>query len=129
MADDPPGAAARPHQLERRKQPPALVAPQDAARDQLPGHRRGVQTLAAEAAGDPQSLPQLADLRHAVHGHPDGAAEHFGDADLAELWKNAGDPLLDRRAEAARPRVPGGFGAGPHQAVALHDPEMVDAVA
>ena len=35
----------------------------------------------------------------------------------------------DGGAEAARPRVPGGFRARPHQAVAVDDPEMIDAVA
>src|ERR1700680_3979855 len=74
MSGYPTGRAPRPHQFERRKQPPALVAPQNAARDQLPGHRRGVQALAAEAARDPQTATQLADLWHAVHGLADGTA-------------------------------------------------------
>src|SRR6476646_4506761 len=71
VSGDAAGRAARPHQFERRKQPPAVVAPQDAARDQLPRQRGGVQTLTAEAARDPQALTQLADLRHAMHGLTD----------------------------------------------------------
>src|SRR5712691_12067235 len=66
MSGHPAGHPARPYQFERREQPPALVAPQNAARNQLPGHRRRVQTLTAEAARDPQTATQLADLRHAV---------------------------------------------------------------
>ena len=129
VAGDAASRAACPDQFERRKQPPALVAPQDAARDQLTRHRRGVQPLPAEPAGDPQPFPQLTDLRHAMHGHPDGATEDVGYSDLAKLRKNGGDPVLDGRAEPARPRIPGRFRTGPHQAVAVHDPEMVDAVA
>jgi len=75
-ASDAAGGAARPDQFEGRKQLPAFLAPQDAPRDHLPCHRRGVQPMAAKTAGDPQPFAQLADLRHAVHGHPDRAAEH-----------------------------------------------------
>src|SRR3954447_7844905 len=85
VADRAAGAAAGPDQFERRKQPPALVSQHDAARDQLPSHRGGVQALPAEAARDPESLPQLPDLRHAVHGLADRAAEGLGNLDLAEL--------------------------------------------
>src|ERR1700712_3545641 len=48
VSGGPSGLAACPDQFERREQPPAVVAPQNAARDQLPRHRRGVQTLAGE---------------------------------------------------------------------------------
>ena len=105
MAGDAAGGAARPDQFERRKQPPALVAPQDAARDHLPRHRRGIQPMAAEAARDPQPFAQLADLRHAVHGHPDRAAEHVRYRDLAELWKDGGDAALQWRGPKRRGRA------------------------
>src|SRR3954452_19913113 len=105
MARDPAGCPARPDQFERREQPPALVAPQDAARDQLPGHRRRIQPLAAKAARDPEAFAQLTDLRHAMHGQADGAAEDIGYRDLAELRKSRGDAARNRRAETARPRV------------------------
>src|SRR5688572_9905439 len=128
MAGGAAGGAARPDQFERREQLPALLAPQDAARDDLPRHCRGIQPVAAEAAGDPQSFAQLADLRHAVHGHPYHAAEHVRYRDLAELGKDGGDAALNDGSKTAGPRLPGGFRAGPHQPVAVDDPEMIDAV-
>src|SRR5205823_8704647 len=128
MAGGAAGGAARPDQFEWREQFPAFLAPQDAARNHLPRHCRGVQTMAAEAAGDPQPFAQLADLRHAVHGHPDRATEHVRDRDLAERWKDGGNAALNNRSKAAWPRLPGGFRAGPHQPVAIDDPEMIDTV-
>src|SRR3954452_21268462 len=95
VADHPSGPPSGPYQFERRKQPPALVALHDAARDQLAGHRGGVQALSAEAAGHPKTFSQLPDLRHAVHGLADRAAKGMGDLDLAELWKDGGDAALD----------------------------------
>src|SRR6266481_8266209 len=92
MSGHPAGHAARPNQFERRKQPPALVAPQNAARNQLPGHCRGVQTLTAEAAGDPQAAAQLADLRHAMDGLSDSAAPNLGNRGASELGKDGADP-------------------------------------
>src|SRR6476619_4570840 len=103
MAGDAAGGASRPDQLELREQFPAFLAPQDAARDDLPRHRRGVQPMAAEAAGDPQPFAQLADLRHAVHGHSDRAAEHVRYRDLAELGKDGGNAALNNGSKAARP--------------------------
>ncbi|OIQ66433.1 hypothetical protein GALL_519970 [mine drainage metagenome] len=128
MSGDPAGHAARPHQFERRKQPPALVTPENAAGNQLPGHRRCVQPLAAEAARDPQALTQLADLRHAMHGLAHRATPHVRDLDLPEPGKNCADPARDGGRETRRPGVPGGFGARPYQLVAIHDPEMIDAI-
>ena len=129
MAGNPARRAAGPDQFERRKQPPALVAPKDAARDQLARHRRGIEALTAEARGNPQPFAQLPDLRHAMHGQSDRTAEHVGDLDLAEPGKDRRDAALDGGTETAWPRVPGGFRARPHQPVAAHDPEMIDAVA
>src|SRR5207245_2668433 len=119
VAGNPARRATCPDQFERREQPPALIAPQDAAGHQQPRHRRGVEPLAAEAAGDPQAFAQLTDLRHAMHGHSDSAAEDGGYRDLAEGWKDGTDPALNRRTEAARPRIPGGLRARPQQAVAV----------
>src|SRR6201999_2713270 len=77
-SDDLSGDAADrtscPNQFEWREQPPALVAPENAARDQLTCHCRGVEALTAKTARDPKSFAQLADLRHAVRGLPDRAA-------------------------------------------------------
>src|SRR5947207_164443 len=128
IAGDPAGCAAGPDQFERRKQPPAFVAPQNAAGDQLPRHRRRVQALTAEAACYPQSPTQLADLRHAVHGVSGGAAPYLGNLRPSELGKNLVYPARDGGRETFRPCGPGGFRASPHQAVAIHDPEMIDAV-
>jgi len=115
----------RPDQFERREQPPAFVAPQDAARDQLAGHRRGIQPLAAEAADHPQALSQLADLRHAVHGLADSAAPGLGEFEaltkllvkfpaqplakpwkVAKPWKDRLDPARDGACEMLRPHRP-----------------------
>src|SRR3954469_21014247 len=126
MADDPPGAAPRPDQFERREQPPALVAPQEAARDKLPGHRGDFQALPPEAAGDPQALPQLPDLRHAMHGPADRAAKNFRDFHFPELGKNRADAALNGVRKSLRPRRPGGFRARPHQPVAELNAEMID---
>src|SRR6266436_6210098 len=128
IAGDPAGCAAGPDQFERRKQPPAFVAPQNAAGDQLPRHRRRVQALTAEAACYPQSPTQLADLRHAVHGVSGGTAPYLGNLRLSQLGKNRVDPARDDGRETFRPCGPGGFRASPHQAVAVHDAEMIDAV-
>src|SRR6202011_4300432 len=85
--DDLPCEAADrtscPNQFEWREQPPALIAPEDAAGDQLARPRRCIETLAAEAARDPKPFAQLPDLRHAVHGLPDRAAKDVGDLHTA----------------------------------------------
>src|SRR4051812_20091604 len=109
LPGNPPGRSPRPDQLERREQLPALVAPQDAAGDHLPGHGRGVHALAAEAACDPEAFAQLADLRHAMHGLAGGAAEHVGDLDIAEMGKDRPDPPPDGAGKALRPCGPGGL--------------------
>src|SRR4051812_2755423 len=129
MAGNPAGAAAGPDQFEWRKQPPALVALQDATGDQLSGHRRGVQSLAAKSAGDPQAAPQLPDLRHAMDGLPDRTAPGLGDLDRSDPGKDRADTALDGAGKALRPGLPGGFRARPHQPVAVDDPEMINAVA
>src|SRR6185369_13285217 len=67
-------------------------------------------------------------LRHAVDGLPDDPAERLGDLDAAEFRKHRPYPALNGRGEMLRAHLPGGLGAGPHQAVALDDAEMVDAV-
>ena len=129
MSGDPAGRPARPYQFERRKQPPAFVAPQNAAGDQLPGDRRGVQALAAEAAGHPQAATQLADLRHAMHRLSNRAAPDLGNLDRSEPGKNRADPARNGAGETLRPGRPGGFRRSPHQPAAIDDPEMIDAVA
>src|SRR5262245_25058087 len=118
MARDPPGHAAGPYQLERREQPPAIVASQDATRDQLPGHRRGIESLAAEAACDPKPFAELADLRHAVHGLAGCTTKGLCDVDTAKLWEHRTDTACDGTRKALRPDRPGGFRARPHQPVA-----------
>src|SRR4030095_5494675 len=109
MSGDTAGRATGPDQLERRKQPPALVAPQDAARDQKARHRRGVEALAAKTTRHPKPFSQLADLRHAVHGDADRAAKDVFDSHLAEFWKDGVDPALNGACETLRPRIPGGL--------------------
>src|SRR5689334_25209509 len=126
MAGNPPGHTACPHQLERREQPPAIVAGQDAARNQLSGHRRGIETLAAEAARDPESFAKLADLRHAMHGLASRPAESLGDVDVAKLWEYGADATRDGACKALRPHRPGGLRARPHQPVTIDNPEMID---
>src|SRR5215213_2094787 len=84
--------------------------------------------MTAEAAGDPQPLTQLPDLRHAMHGLPDGPAPDFCYLDPSEFGKDRPDPSLNGASEAFWPRGPGCFRARPHQAVALYDSEMIDAV-
>src|SRR3954469_22894316 len=53
MTRDPAADPAGPDQFERREQLPAIVSGEDALRDQLAGHRRGVEPLPAKAVGDP----------------------------------------------------------------------------
>src|ERR1700738_104032 len=125
----PAGRPARPDQFERRKQPPAFVAPENTACNQLPRHRRGVQTLTAEAACDPQPATPLADLRHAVHGLSNGAAPDLGNLDPSELGKDRADPPLNGGRKTLRLRRPGGLRARPHQAAASPDPEKITAMA
>src|SRR4051794_12915571 len=64
-ASEPP---AGPDQLVGQKHPPGIVAFGDRARDDIAGHRGGVQPVAAEAAGEPYLWHQFADLRHAMKG-------------------------------------------------------------
>ena len=129
MSGDAAGRPAGPDQLEWREQPPALVAPQDAARHQKPGHRRGAEALPAKTTCHPQPLAQLPDLRHAVHGSADGAAEHIRYCDLAEPRKHRVDAALDARGKAFWSRIPRRLRACPHQAIAIDNTEMIDAVA
>ena len=75
--------AAGPDQFEGQEQSPSVVAVHDRVRDQVAGHRGGVEAVATETARQPNTRRQFPDLRHAV----DGAAEHTGpevlDRDLA----------------------------------------------
>src|SRR3954454_23442644 len=103
MAGDAAGGASRPDQFERREQFPAFLAPQNAARDDLPGHCRGVQPMAAEAAADAPPFAPRPDLRHAAHAQPDRPAEYVCYRDLAELGKDGGNAALDRGSKAAWP--------------------------
>lgn len=54
-------------------------------RHELTAHRRGVQSLTAEPAENPESGLQFADLRHAVHRLPEHAAPGVRDLDRPEL--------------------------------------------
>src|ERR1700712_2253260 len=128
MTDSAAGGAAGPDQFKRREQPPSVIAPQDTLRDQTPGNRRRIQALTAEAASNPKSLSQRSDLRHAVHGLAHSAAPDLRDLDLAEPWEDRADPACNGPGKSLWPRVPSGFRTGPHQAVAIHDSEMIDAV-
>src|SRR5262249_59184571 len=78
-----PEHAARPDELERRELPPGLVAFDHSARKQIASHRRGVQTVAAESAGEPDARPELADLRHAMHCDSQAAGPSIVDLDVA----------------------------------------------
>src|SRR5207237_3454058 len=71
---------------------------------------------------------QLADLRHAVHGLAGGAAERISDLDTAERREDGADPAPDGSGKALRARGPGDLRAFPHQAIAIDNAEMVDAV-
>src|SRR6202007_1518770 len=47
----PADYATGPDQFERRKLPPGLIAIDDGARNEVAAHRRGIQTVPAEPAG------------------------------------------------------------------------------
>src|SRR5689334_23826594 len=57
-ADDATG----PDQFERRKLAPGLIAVDDGARDEIAAHRRGIETVPAKTAGQPDARPDFADL-------------------------------------------------------------------
>ncbi len=106
---------------------------QDAAGNQLPGHRRGVQPLPPEAARHPDAAAQLPELRHAVHGLAEHAAEHVGDLHRGELRIDRADLPCDGPDHPLRPgrraADPCGLGAGPHQPIAVDDAIVRDAAA
>src|SRR5436309_5267539 len=113
-----------PHQLEWQEQPPGVVALIDRARDDVAGHRRGVEPVAAEAAGEPQARRELADLRHAMQRIAEHAGPEVLDIDRLELRIDGFDLGLERRRETARIALPRGDPARPHQPVGAHDPIM-----
>ena len=120
-ADD----SAGPNELERRELPPGLIAVDDGAGDEVAGHRRGVEAVAAEAARQPHAGTELADLRHAV----DRVAERAGPcvicANLAELWISLFDIGGERAGVAARIAFPRRRPARPHQPVAADDTVVI----
>src|SRR5205085_2025933 len=61
-----PDGAACPYQFEWREQPPRIVALDDRLGEHIACHGGGVEAMAAEAAGEPESGCKLADLRHSV---------------------------------------------------------------
>ena len=108
MAGDPAGRRRPPRPVRTAKTAASVRRPTGCcARSALPCHRGRVQAVTAEAAGDPQTFAQLADLRHAVHGLADHAAPHLRYPDLAELREDGADPAGNGGAEtlaAAPPR-------------------------
>src|SRR5205807_1661437 len=58
--------AARPNELERTELPPGLVVLENGAGDEVAGHGRGVEPVAAKPARQPHVMAEFADLRHAV---------------------------------------------------------------
>src|SRR5215470_15481697 len=73
----------RPYELVGRKQTPCLVAIDDAARDKLARHRRIVEAVASEAACQPQTAFDFANLRHTMNRAPQGAAPDVRDTHFA----------------------------------------------
>src|SRR5262249_44051725 len=65
--------ATRPNQFERRKLPPSLIAVDNRARDEVRAHRRRIEAVTAETAGQPDAGTEFADLRHAMHRDPQRA--------------------------------------------------------
>src|SRR5579875_3814269 len=116
-ADD----ASGPDQLVGREQAPGLVAFDDAAGDELAGHRRGVETVAAETARHPNARRDLADLRHAVYGAAERAGPQMRDLDFAERGKIAGDVAQQHARDPARIGLPHAQPPGPLQAIAADD--------
>src|SRR5262249_45225349 len=97
----PADYATGPDQFERRKLPPGLIAIDDGARDEIAAHRRGIETMPAETAGQPDARTDLADLRHAVHGDPQTAGPGIVDLDIADLRIGMFDVGLQRSDVAA----------------------------
>src|SRR5204862_5256716 len=106
-------------------QPPGVVTLDDCPRDDLARHRRSVETVSAEPAGEPHLRRQLADLRHAVERVTQYARPDMLDRDPAELRIDALDIGLEPRHEAVRIGLPGGHPARPHQPVAADAAVMV----
>src|SRR5207249_2570272 len=77
--------SSRPYQIEGLKQPPGVITLDDCPRDDLARHRRSVETVSAEPAGEPHLRRQLADLRHAVERVTQYARPDMLDRDPAEL--------------------------------------------
>src|SRR5262249_6318831 len=117
----PADYATGPDQFERRKQPPGLIAIDDGAGDEIAAHRRGIETMAAETAGQPDARTDLADLRHAVHRDSQSTGPGIVDLDIAELRISAFNVGLQRSDVAARVARPSRGAAGQHQAIATDD--------
>src|SRR6185312_16918022 len=89
--------AARPYQLERSKQPPGVLALDDRLRDDVAGHRRGVEAVPAKSARQPDARQELTDLRHPVQRSAQCARPGMFDLDLAELRVDCRDVRLQVR--------------------------------
>src|SRR5262249_59162774 len=68
-------ATAGPHEFERGEQTPGVVTLDNGLGEKIARHGRGVDALAAEAAGEPKASRDLSDLRHpmqriAEHARP-----------------------------------------------------------
>src|SRR5262249_8136172 len=121
LSRGPAEYAARPDQFERRKLAPGLVAIDHGARDEIAAHRRGVETVATETAGQPDAWTEFADLRHAMYGNPQGPGPGKVDLDIAQLWIGSLDVGLERSDVTARVARPRRGAARQHQPIAADD--------
>ena len=87
LTTDAAGTAAGPDQFEGLELPPAVVALDHSAGDQIAGHRGRVQAMPAEAAGQPDARRQFADLRHAMHRHAEFAGPGIIDLGASNCGK------------------------------------------
>jgi hypothetical protein len=114
------GRAAGPDQLEGQEQPPGRVASDDRPRNDVAGHRRRVDAMSAEAAGQPDAGNDLADLRHAVNGIAQDAAPGIVDFHIAKLRIDAPDVAPQTFRITPRIRFPCGHAPGPDDAIVHH---------
>src|SRR6266446_7628062 len=113
LRGEPADTTARPDQLEWQELPPGIVTLVDCARNNVAGHRRGIESVAAKTARQPNLRHKLSDLRHAVQSIAENAGPNMFNFHRPKLWKNTFDAVFQFSREFFWTAFPGCQSARP----------------
>ena len=118
-------ATAGPHELERGEQSPRIVTLDNGLGENVPRHGRGVDAVAAEAAGEPKASRKLSDLRHPMQRIAEHARPGMLNLDIGELRINRCHIGFEPAHEPLGIGLPRRRMSGPEQPVVADDAVMI----